>query len=77
MSKDGAAVTWQCDKTPEEVQHYAEQQLEENDVTKDDDGIDSDNEDDSILEQDAEEELCAGRSSSKTAQEDISDEGSV
>ena len=76
MSKDGAAVTWQCDKTLEEVQQYAEQQLEENDVTKDDDGIDSDNEDDSILEQDVEEELCAGRSS-KTAQEDISDEGSV
>ena len=76
MSKDGAVVTWQCDKTLEEVQQYAEQQLEENDVTKDDDGIDSDNEDDSTLEQDAEEELCAGRSS-KTAQEDISDEGSV
>lgn len=76
MSKDGAAVTWQCDKTLEEVQQYAEQQLEENDVTKDDDGIDTDNEDDGILEQDAEEELCVARSS-KTAQEDISDEGSV
>lgn len=71
MSKDGAVVTWQCDKTLEEMQHYSERQLLGNDIAKEDD---QDSDDDSTFEQDAEEELCAVRNS-QTTQKDVSDEG--
>ena len=65
MSKDGAVVMWECDKTVEEMQHYSEQrQLPEMETTR------AESDDDSV--QDAEEELG---NSQATQQEDVSDEG--
>ena len=75
VSKDGAAITWQCDKTVEEVQQYAEQQLQENDITEEDVSNDNDDEDDSTFEQESEEELCTVRSSQTT--QVVSDEGRI
>ena len=73
MSKDGAAIIWQCDKTLEEVQQYAEQQLQENNIIEEDVG--SDDDDGSTFEQEAEEELCTIRSSQTT--QVISDKGRI
>ena len=58
-------VTWQCDKTLEEMQQYLEQQLRKKEADKEDQ--DSDN--DSELEQDDDEPSIVMSS------HDVSDEG--
>lgn len=57
-------VTWQCDKTLEEMQQYLEQQLKKKEIGKEDQDNDNDSEDDD------EEEPTIVRSS-----HDVSDEG--